>query len=99
MSALMPRTTPDQQLDAIATLTAAEDEDVPIKVRLSGGYYDYEDSQWVGDRRPSYYLGFVGIEQVQAYQRALDLFMAACTRVSLADLEAALQSLIGDDNG
>ncbi len=91
--------TPEEQLSAIALLTASEDEDVPIKVRLTGGYYDYEDSQWVGDRRKSYYLGFLNSEQVQAYHRALDLFIRACTHVSLADVEAALRSLLGEDHG
>lgn len=99
MPTLNQKLTADEQLEAIAHLTAAEDEDVPIKVRLSGGYYDYEDSQWVSDRRGGYYLGFVGVAQVQAYHQALDLFYRVCTACPLADVEAALRSLVGEDHG
>ena len=95
MPKLSTRLTASEQLDYIAKLALAES--LPIKVRVSGGLYDYDQSAWMGDRRKSHYLVFEGTDVVHAFHEALGLFVTACTRVPLANVVAALRPLAGED--
>lgn len=86
--------TADDHLKYIAK--EAADIHQPIKVRLAGGYYDYAEKggQWAGDRRPSKYLAFASIEQVQEFHAVLDKFVECCTTVPLSTLHAALEQAL-----